>query len=282
MPWPHGSYLSGCGGFRWGAPDFVRQFVKNIPHEVTQGYYFGSDQYIWGREFLQRGVEGRRELEIKKHWYQWMLWGRFAYNPELNNDRLKAVVAERFELAADDGNRLFDAWQSASMIYPLTTGFHWGALDFQWYIEGCQSRQEPAENATGFHDVNRFITLKPHSESNNRSIPGYVKDVIAGRETIPSADAVPSNKRPVTPLQLANRLDHFSLRATTILKSLSASKNEKLNRTLTDIRIVAHLGSYYADKIRGATQLAYFRELMPNRNQCRDQRANNACRRIAI
>ncbi|RMD61859.1 carbohydrate-binding family 6 protein, partial [Candidatus Parcubacteria bacterium] len=40
--------------FRWGAPDFVRQFIRNIPYEVSQGYYYGSDGYIWGREFLSR------------------------------------------------------------------------------------------------------------------------------------------------------------------------------------------------------------------------------------
>ena len=38
--------------FRWAAPDFVREFVRNIPHEKSQGYYFGSDMWVWGREFL--------------------------------------------------------------------------------------------------------------------------------------------------------------------------------------------------------------------------------------
>ena len=67
--------------FRWGAPDFVREFVKNIPHDVSRGYYYGSDQYVWGREFLQRDVTDRRDLEIDKHWYQWMLWGRLGLRP---------------------------------------------------------------------------------------------------------------------------------------------------------------------------------------------------------
>src|SRR5688572_30951591 len=38
--------------YRWAAPDFVREFVKNIPREKSQGYYFGSDMWVWGREFL--------------------------------------------------------------------------------------------------------------------------------------------------------------------------------------------------------------------------------------
>ena len=235
--------------FRWGAPDFVREFVKNIPHDVSRGYYFGSDQYVWGREFLQRHVDQPRQLEIRKHWYQWMLWGRFAYDPDLDNRRLKAIVADRFSLSLADAGRLFEAWQNASMVYPLTTGFHWGALDFQWYIEGCESRPGFAHNETGFHDVNRFISLEPHAQSNCLSIPQYAKN----------PGKVDSSGK-LSPIQVADSLDRRASRAIKILESLGPAEDDELRRTLTDIRIVANLGSYYADKIQGATQLAIFRE----------------------
>ncbi len=54
------------------------------------------------------------------------------------------------------------AWQDASMIYPLVTGFHWADFDFQWYIEGCRSRPGPAKTASGFHSVNTFINQPVH------------------------------------------------------------------------------------------------------------------------
>jgi hypothetical protein len=38
--------------FRWGAPGFVREFIKNMPVNETKGFYYGSDQYVWGRDFL--------------------------------------------------------------------------------------------------------------------------------------------------------------------------------------------------------------------------------------
>jgi hypothetical protein len=235
--------------FRWGAPDFVRRFVSNIPHEVSQGYYYGSDQYVWGREFMQRHVKPPRRLEIDKHWYQWMLWGRFAYDPSLDNERLKAIVADRFGISVADGSRLFDTWQNASMIYPLTTGFHWGSLDFQWYIEGCESQAGYARNETGFHDVNRFISLEPHAESNCLSIPEYAK----------MADKADSPDKH-TPMEVAAAIENRATRALAGLKAMPSAEDEELRQTLADIRIVANLGLYYADKIRGATQLAIFRE----------------------
>ena len=69
--------------YRWGAPDFVREFIQNIPIEVSRGFYYGSDQWVWGREFLMKDPESPRQIEIVKHWYHWMMWGRLGYNPEL-------------------------------------------------------------------------------------------------------------------------------------------------------------------------------------------------------
>jgi hypothetical protein len=155
--------------FRWGAPDYVREFIKNIPHDVSDGYYYGSDQYIWGREFLTKNVEGVRQLEIAKHWYHWMMWGRLGYNPEMSNNRFKEILNERFPEA--ESGKLFDAWQHASMVYPLITGFHWGSLDFQWYIESGQSRPFYAKTPSGYNDLDFFIDLPPHPGTDNISIP---------------------------------------------------------------------------------------------------------------
>ena len=188
-------------------------------------------------------------MEIDKHWYQWLLWGRFAYNPDVHNDRLKAIIADRFGLSAEDGANLFQAWQNASLIYPITTGFHWGSLDFQWYIEGCQSDKGYAQNETGFHDVNRFINLPPHDLSGDQSIPDFAKN---------PAKPAPDGKR--SPPAVADLLDQKVQRCRTALKAIPVASHPELKQTLADIQIVSELGSYYADKIRGATWLAVYRE----------------------
>ena len=234
--------------FRWGAPDFVREFVKNIPYEPSQGYYLGSDMWVWGRDFLRLENRKPRTLEIDKHWYHWMLWGRLGYDPTLDNQRLIGLIHERYPTV--DAKHMFDAWQHASMIYPLTTGFHWADFDFQWYIEGSRSRPGPAQTESGFHDVNRFITLGTHPGTDNIAIPRYV-DALLRKEKL----------KGTTPPEVARRIDVHADAAFEGLRSLDgkSARSTELVDTLSDIRAMALLGKYYAAKIRGATALALYR-----------------------
>jgi hypothetical protein len=240
--------------FRWGAPDFVREFIENIPHDVSRGYYYGSDQYIWGREFMSTEPEEPRQIEVVKHWYQWLLWGRLGYDPGLSNERLMGMLQARFPEVS--GNKLFAAWQDASMIYPLVTGFHWGALDFQWYIESSQSRPGPAKTPTGFHDLNRFITLKPHATTGTLSIPDYVQAL--------SANVEPEG---TTPVAVSDQIHAHADRALAIIDRLVYRDSKDLRLTLGDIRSMAYLGKHYAFKIRAATELALFRATAQKEHQ---------------
>lgn len=235
--------------FRWGAPDFVREFIQNIPHEVSRGFYYGSDQWVWGREFTMKDeyAHSPRQIEIVKHWYHWMMWGRLGYNPNLSNERFTEILQNRFPEV--DAKNLLTAWQNASMIYPTTTGFHWGPLDFQWYIEGCKSRSGYAQNETGFHDVNRFINLPPHPRAGNQSIPDFVKMTLAGETT-----------KLKTPVEVSIQLHEHADKALALVESMENVEDSELKITMQDIRTMALLGKYYAFKIEGSTQLALYRE----------------------
>lgn len=233
--------------FRWGAPGFVRNFVKNIPYDVSRGYYYGSDQYIWGREFLNKLPESPRQIEISKHWYQWMLWGRLAYNPDVTDERFESIVGARFPQI--DQNLLFTAWQNASMIYPLTTGFHWGSLDFQWYIESCQSLPGAANTPSGFHDINRFISLPPHPGTDFISIPDYVDGLVN--------DKIQDGTSPVKVYQ---QLHSYADKALQKVMPIEPYGNKELAQTLIDIKTIAYLGKYYAHKIHAAIDWKIFLE----------------------
>ena len=64
--------------FRWGDPSFVRTFIQNLPgSDQLLGLMMGPDGYVCGRTF--NNTELDTPLEIKKHWYRFMLWGRYGY-----------------------------------------------------------------------------------------------------------------------------------------------------------------------------------------------------------
>ena len=245
--------------FRWAAPGFVREFLGNMPREPSAGFYLGSDMWVWGREFLDRSPASPRQLETDKHWLHFLLWGRMAYDPTLDNDAITALVAQRF--AGVDAPALMSAWQDASMVYPLVTGFHWADFDFQWYIEGCRSRPGPAKTESGFHSVETFIGQKVHPGTDNIAIPRYVAAVTSGGPLPPGT----------TPLQVADRIDARADAALRILAKLAgtraARQGPELSATIEDIRAMALLGKYYAAKIRGATELATYRATRAPRHQ---------------
>ena len=233
--------------FRWGAPDFVREFINNMPYEVSRGYHYGSDGWVWGREFTSKNASAPRQIELDKHWYHWMLWGRLGYDPKVSNDRFVSMLQTKFPTV--DATKFFTAWQEASMIYPTTTGFHWGPFDFQWYIEACKSRERYAQNDTGFHDVNRFINLPPHAKSGFQSIPDYVK------MTLDDSTSTLKN-----PFEVSGLLHAHSDTALQLLEEMNAGDDKKLQLTIHDIKTMALLGKYYAHKIAGSTQVALYRK----------------------
>jgi len=241
--------------FRWGAPDFVREFIRNMPQEVSKGFYYGSDGYIWGREFLSKKPQSPRQIEIEKHWYHWMSFGRLGYNPDLPDEWFAQTLHDHFPEV--DGETLFRAWQEASLIYPLTTGFHWGAADFSWYIEGSRSHPAGAtDKETCFHNVNQFITQPVHPGTKNQRIPDYVKMIVSG-----------GNSDLTSPLKVSEELNNHADKALELVKELNPMKNEELINTLDDIQSISFLGKYYAHKICGATHLAKYRETKNKKDQ---------------
>ncbi|UCC97027.1 MAG: hypothetical protein JSW66_14420, partial [Phycisphaerales bacterium] len=124
------------------------------------------------------------------------------------------------------------------------------------YIEACKSRSGPAQTPTGFHDVNRFISLPPHDGTDYVSIPDYVDSLVAGRDTSGT-----------TPIDVSSQIHAHADKALKTLDGLAHGGDKELRLTLEDIRAMAYLGKYYAHKIRGATELALYRRTSESAKQ---------------
>jgi hypothetical protein len=226
---------------RWGDPDFARAYLTNLPDlSKIAGFYYGPDGYTWGREYLSTEPDAPRQLVMDKMWYSFLLYGRLAYDPTIPNSRFEAILGERFPTVS--ASKLFEGWASVSKILPLTTRFYWGPMDFQWYPEACWS-------LAGFESVQNFI--KPRwrpmnaDEDGDRPLLMSVKDYVDGKD--------PDGR--MTPGQVADQLQQYAERGLASIAGLDAGSDKELRQTLGDIKAMAALGNYYAEKVRGAVAL---------------------------
>jgi hypothetical protein len=205
------------------------------------GFYMGPDGFVWGREFVSKDPELSGELEIDKHWYRFMLWGRLGYDLTLTRDFFEKRLKHRFAEARPP--LLYDTWAAASQIIPQVNRFFFRVNDFQFSPEGCVSRQ-------GFLTVDAFFEHPPLRGSGILSVQNYASAVIADRRF----DGI-------TPPAVADNLDRMARKTLRGVETLRKAPNlgKELAAMLTDMEAMAYLGRYYADKIRGAAALAVFR-----------------------
>lgn len=242
--------------FRWANNDFARQFIKDIPEpEKIAGYYMGPDGYNWGRDYLTKGTA--HQLILQKQWYSFMLWGRLSYDPDLADEIFFKNLQTHFPSIAI--GKIYKPWSAASMIFPWITRYVWGDIDLKWLPEANISH--PSHK--GFFTVADYIEREPMPGSNIRNIYLWAQYQHEGKK-----DSLQS------PLAVADTLTKLSSIALSGLKLLPQRKLNsftELDQTLGDIEAFAHIGNYYASKMRAACSLAMF-----------DQFANEADRKKSI
>ncbi len=222
---------------RWGDPEFTSEFILNFDKEKTAGYLMGSDGYTWGRVYVDKNPEFLGKPEIKKHWYNFMLWGRLGYNPDLSTEIFKNQIKLHFPETSSE--TIYEAWKTASKIIPQTTRFFWRDWDGWWYPEACKSQ--------------KLMTVKDFMEGSTMEGSGIlnIRDYI---QKLRDEEEITS----ITPLDVSNNLEEYASQTMQLVGEIESGTNVELQLTISDITAMAHLGSYYSEKIRGATNLQMF------------------------
>ena len=227
---------------RWGDPEYVRAFIGHFEKAHTAGYYMGSDGYVWGKEFTSKNPKLSGQLEIKKHWYTFMLWGRLGYDNELDESFFIKKIKAHFPQS--EAKLLYSTWQTASKIIPQVNVFHWRDWDYMWSVEGC------IDERMHFHDILQFVRNPTYAEDSILNPIAFAQASLAGKEI-----------GTITPLQVVSRLDAYAnLSLEGIEKLRSEGEGPELGTLLDDISGMAYLGLYYARKIEAAVELAFFSE----------------------
>ena len=222
---------------RWGDPEFTRAFILNFDKQKTAGYLMGSDGYTWGRVYADKNPEFLGKAEIKKHWYNFMLWGRLGYNPDLSMEVFKNHLKLHFPETAS--SNLFETWKTASKIIPQATRFFWRDWDVWWYPEACKAQ--------------KLMTVKDFIAGNTMEGSGILNIIEYGRKVIENEEITD-----ISPLDVANNLKEYATQTLAGTNKIEAATNVELQLLKKDMNAMAYLGYYYSEKIKGATYLYLF------------------------
>ncbi len=165
--------LRGCD------PDFIREYIQKMKKPYVDGFYWGADGYVWAGEHQHVPHHPHVEWEyaFQKHWMQFEMIGRLAYQPTLPNsfwnDRFLAIYGET------DGPALFDGLCAGVRILCAVNRLYWLNYDFHWHPESLLGRE-------GFKTIYDFMAGVPMPQVNvmgMREFAQYGSDAANGRET---------------------------------------------------------------------------------------------------
>ena len=174
--------------FRWGDPDFAREYLRNMPVSRMTGFCLGADGFTWGRDYMDR-IDQTHPLYIRKMWYKMWLWGQLSYDINCEEE---FFAGELERVYGTEGKRLSGVWKKASRIISIFHLVHWHDYDFQWYPEMCCSLEHPPVRKLEFADINEFMACKSMPEGGCISVKEFAECLVEGQTV-----------KAVTPLQIA-------------------------------------------------------------------------------
>ena len=230
---------------RWGVPDFVREHVsRNGRHGYVGGYFVGSENYIPAKDyFTAPGGAVDWTYAFERQWLFYKLWGRLLYDPTTPDEVFEAEFVRRYGEQARPLLRAYALASATQLAYATSVNFTW---DFTIYGEGMMSLGRQGVAPIG---VERLIVQTPLLP-NWLSVEDFVAKRAAGEKL--AADTV-------TPLLVADRLQADCIEALRLVQAIDPSGNRSLGYEIADVKTWAHLGLYFAEKLRAAVALQSYR-----------------------
>lgn len=239
---------------RWGEPGFIREHLRTNVKPYVDGYFVGSEGVIPAADYSHApSVHRTWQYAFEKQWLFYMEWGRLLYDPATSDDVFAAAFDERY--GAGVGTPLLAAYTLASRMPLRLAAFHAATWDYTLYSEGFLA---PAPSRGAFDGVSPFISILELIDHETLdptyfSIPEFVSARTRGT---PVPDSM------VTPLSLADASERDSRAALALLDKVRRSVTSfsgALECEVLDVSAWAHLGLYFAEKLRAGVALETFR-----------------------
>ncbi|MBN2013185.1 hypothetical protein JW960_27890 [candidate division KSB1 bacterium] len=233
---------------RWGQPDFVRDVLAENNQNYIGGFMIGSECLIPAKEYITKpGPYLTWKYAFEKQWLFYMVWGRLLYDPTTSDDVFANAFNQKYNI--DFGDKLVAAHKLADKMPLKLASYYAGSWDFTLYSEGFLAGY--VSNMGPYYDyVSPFISVDEIIRTitlDDRYLS--IEDYINGNNLGPGK---------ITPLQLADELEHDGNDALAIISALKTN-NPTLQHEIDDIHAWALLSLYFSEKMRGGIALQSYR-----------------------
>lgn len=237
---------------KFGDISYLREYIAGMPSaDKLGGFFMGCDGYVTGRVATNKDAAVQNQLFIKKHWINFTMMGRLAYDIELPDELFAEILGEHYGI---DGQLLLDLMMNAGKTIPLCNRLVWFTGD-SWYPEGNYS--DPL--TYGYYGISNLMRNK-QSFTGGKVIS--ISDSIAARLSGESTEGL------ITAFDIVESLRSYSKKALELLREIHSQKPQEISGKteteygilLDDQEAMATLGLYYAEKIDCALMLRLYND----------------------
>lgn len=244
---------------RWGDPDFMREYISGMPgQDLICGFFTGFDGYCFGREYSFKDPQLKGQLYTDKHWFNYFLIGRMAFEPDLSDERIADVFANHYE-NEPNVQLLLEATGKAGKIIPLVNKVYFQSnSDYTWYVGGNWSHP----TASGYIDIKKWMKGdNTYPDGTTMSIEEYAVTQANGEELDVAGRMLPT--------EVAEELRTLSENVLNDVAALRTSGGPSDDMTFAqrefwalvdDNEAMAYLGLFYAERVLGAIDIRLFND----------------------
>lgn len=248
----------------WGDPEYAARFARACTLGGGEGFEvfaplsnkgFGNGPGNWS--ILADDQLKHYRYEYERYWHFYHVFGRAGYNPETS----RSVWRREFRARLGADARLIEpAVRTASRIIPLLTATKlFGASEWRFWPEMSTGGKLTAYRHIQPSDYGQFYAI----ERWKPDVPGWLAEPWESKRSSFVEDALADRVQGKwTPIQVATRLNELAELTEFLLaqprKTSDKTATSELQLTENDLRIVAQLARYHAEKTLAATQVSFF------------------------
>lgn len=251
---------------RWGDPDFMRAFVKNMPDQSKLwAFRTGSDGYSYAREYGFVDPEMDGQLYIQKHWFNYFLLFRFLFEPDMSEQRIADVFTHYYENETASDTVLKATSVAGKIIPTVTRSYYMANGDYTWFAEGCWTHP----TTHGYIDIKNWMKGDTtYVDGKTMSIEEYAVALAKGE--------TPDAQGRMLPIEVSESLAKLADDTLQLVEEVRTANPKGENLTFTqkefwqqvdDDEAMAYLGLFYSEKILGAIDFRIYNDTQDTKYQ---------------